>query len=199
MPIFSVPSPKSLLTCLCIHPSIQLSILKQSIQTNQSLTSARSVGFIKVRRRSRKLNINQIRPSRRGNRRPIRHLGRIDASRKGSRKLPKETLDIIPRFRTTLHKQQSTLLRLLLPLLRTNLSLIIPQISLIPHQADDNIIATLVSHVFDPLCRIEEGGTVGDIVHDHGHARITDIRRYERAEALLPSSVPQLEANRPVL
>ncbi len=44
-----------------------------------------------------------------------------------------------------------------------------------------------------------EGVGVGDVVHHHGHGGVADVGGDERPEALLPSSVPQLQAHRAVL
>ena len=105
---------------------------------------------------------------------------------------------------------------------------LVVQVSLVADEHDDDIVATLGSHVVDPLARVHErsavwstakpasatfisscfflrrnfrskGQRTGDVVDDDGDARVADVRRDQTAEAFLAGRVPQLESDGAVL
>ena len=98
---------------------------------------------------------------------------------------------------------------------------LVVQVSLVPDEDDDDIVAALGSHVVDPLARVHKRRAVwrsdlvyqrtfppklgqqarrtGDVVDDDGDARVADVRRDQTAEPLLAGRVPQLESDGAVL
>ena len=86
-------------------------------------------------------------------------------------------------------------LRSILPFVHRHLPSISPKIALVAHQHDADLVSPLRPHVLDPPRDVQEGSSVRDVIHHYSHRAISDIGRDQRAEPLLTSRVPQLQAD----
>eukprot|EP00740_Mantoniella_antarctica_P012457 CAMPEP_0181373696 /NCGR_PEP_ID=MMETSP1106-20121128/15543_1 /TAXON_ID=81844 /ORGANISM="Mantoniella antarctica, Strain SL-175" /LENGTH=277 /DNA_ID=CAMNT_0023491465 /DNA_START=906 /DNA_END=1742 /DNA_ORIENTATION=- len=74
-----------------------------------------------------------------------------------------------------------------------------PPVRLVPHQHDDHVAAALRAHLVDPPRRVQKARPARHVIHHHRHRAVADVRWDQRAEALLPGRVPQLQPHRAVL
>jgi len=111
---------------------------------------------------------------------------------------PEQLLHIVAGLSARLNEHHVQLLRLSLTLLGGHLPLV-REIRLVADQHDDDVAAPLCAHVIDPLGGLVERVGVGDVVHDHGHRRVSNVRGYQRAEPLLARRVPQLQTHGAIL
>lgn len=123
----------------------------------------------------------------------------IVAARKGLCDFFKERHDIVSGLGGCFEEHDVVvLLCALLAFFCRHFALVI-QVSLVAHERNDDFVAALSTHVFDPpRCRLERVA-IRDVVHDNRNGRVTDIRRYQGAEPFLSSRVPQLQTHRAVI
>ena len=73
------------------------------------------------------------------------------------------------------------------------------QVRLVSDQHDDDVGAPLCPDIINPLAGLVEAVGVRNVVDDHRHCAVSDVRRNERPEPFLASGVPQLETDSSVL
>ena len=71
--------------------------------------------------------------------------------------------------------------------------LVVSEVGLVAHQADDYVRPPLRPNVLDPLGRVEKAVAVGNVVDDDCDGAVANVAGDEAAEALLARRVPQLQ------
>lgn len=107
---------------------------------------------------------------------------------------PKQLSHIVADFSTRLHEHDLHVSGHRLALLGGDEPLV-EQVRLVADEQHNHVGAALAAHVLHPPGGPGEGARAGDVVHHDGGARVPDVGRDERAEALLARRVPDLQTH----
>lgn len=115
-----------------------------------------------------------------------------------------DVLYVVASLGTGLEEEEALLVSVGLGLLGGDLAgvvvgiaLVVGKIELVAYEGDDNTGGSLALKLGNPVLGLDEGGGLGEIVNDEGGLGVAVVHGGERGKALLASSVPYLELDRP--